>query len=83
MVSAIALAIQPAEHRQRIGMTANHLADLRTIIDYLDSCGRLTRVTTEAVLADAGSTMLSFNSNNNVLAGRNRRLWLPSVPFRH
>ena len=28
-------------------MTANHLADLRTIIDYLDSCGRLTRVTTE------------------------------------
>ena len=28
-------------------MTANHLADLRTIIDHLDSCGRLTRVTTE------------------------------------
>jgi len=28
-------------------MTPNHLADLRTIIDYLDSCGRLTRVTTE------------------------------------
>ncbi|GIS88857.1 MAG: hypothetical protein CM1200mP18_15670 [Gammaproteobacteria bacterium] len=28
-------------------MTANHLADLRTIIERLDSCGRLTRVTTE------------------------------------
>ncbi len=28
-------------------MTANPLADLRTIIDHLDSCGRLTRVTTE------------------------------------
>ena len=28
-------------------MTPNHLADLRTIIGYLDSCGRLTRVTTE------------------------------------
>ena len=27
-------------------MTANHLADLRTIIERLDSCGRLTRVTT-------------------------------------
>ena len=31
-------------------MTTNHLADLKTIIDHLDSCGRLTRVTSEVDL---------------------------------